>query len=297
MIYIKRWMKKKFLICLVYSFSLILPALLQGNSDKIPKVLVSVDPYAYLVEKIAGKTIEIQVLIPPGVNAHLYEPTPKEIEKLLITDIWMRLGDPVEKKLVKVLQEKNPNLVLVELWKDIQLIGHEHHQCSHDHEDGMDYHIWLSPKNAKLQAEKMMHALVAMYPNHQDLYRQNLKLLLEELDELDQKLSLLLKPFQGKALLVSHPAFGYFCKEYSLMQIPIEFEGKEPRPKQLTQILKEVEKFQIKTVLTQAQYSNKGAEIIAKKLQLPIFLVDPYSRDYSKNLLHIAKVIADSNDN
>lgn len=255
-----------------------------------PKVLVSVAPYRYLVEKIAGDTLDIQVIVPPGANAHLFEPVPKEVEKMLSASIWMRLGDPFEKKLGLVLKEKNPNLVTVELWKGIPLLGHEHSQCCH--EDEKDFHIWLSPKLAKQQVEKMAASLIQLYPEHRDLYLKNLNSLTLELSELDQKVDVLLSPLKGKAILVSHPAFGYLCQDYGIIQIPIEFEGKEPRPKQISLILKQIETLKVKTVLTQAQYSNKGAELIAQKLHLPIFLVDPYAMDYSKNLLHIAEVIS-----
>lgn len=287
-------MKKNLLVILFCIVSFFSPALIQGKiiiKESTPKVLVSVAPYAYFVEKIAGKTVEIQILVPPGANAHLYEPVPKEIEKMLSANLWMRLGDPFEKKLVSVLKEKNPSLVIVELWEGITLLGHTH--CSHEgHDDEKDFHIWMSPKLAKLQAEKIASNLTRLYPQNRELYQKNLHLFLKELTDVDHKISALLKPLKGKALLVSHPAFGYFCKDYDLIQIPVEFEGKEPRPKQISQILQQAETLQVKTVLTQAQYSNKGAELIAEKLHLPISLVDPYSMDYSKNLLHLAEVIA-----
>ena len=286
-------MKKNLLVILFCIASFCIPRCIQGKiviKESTPQVLVSVAPYAYFVEKIAGNTVDIQILIPQSANAHLYEPVPKEIEKMLSANVWMRLGDPIEKKLVLTLKEKNPSLAIVELWKDIPLLGHSH--CTHaEHEDEKDFHIWLSPKLAKQQAEKIAHSLISLYPAHQKLYQKNLHLFLQELTDLDQKISALLKPLKGKVLLVSHPAFGYFCNDYGLVQIPVEFEGKEPRPKQISQILEQAANLEIKTVLTQAQYSNKGAELIAQKLHLPIFLVDPYSMDYSNNLLHLAEVL------
>lgn len=278
----------KFLFIFFCFFSV----LVYGETKGKPKVLVSVPPYAYLVEKITGNSLDIQVIVPPGANAHLYEPVPKEIEKMLDASIWMRLGDPFEKKLVRVLKEKNPSLATVELWKGIDLLGHEHAHAGHCHDDEKDFHLWLSPKLAQAQAQKMADGLIQLYPEHKELYLENLNALRAELTELDQKITTLLSPLKGQAILVSHPAFGYFCKDYGLTQISIECEGKEPRPKQIAQILKQAETFKLKTVLTQAQYSNKGAELIAQKLHLPIFLVDPYSMDYSKNLLHLAEVIA-----
>ncbi|HSX12399.1 MAG TPA: zinc ABC transporter substrate-binding protein [Rhabdochlamydiaceae bacterium] len=275
---------KKFL----FVFFCLISAIAYGK----PKALVSVPPYAYLVEKIAADTVDIQVIVPPGANAHLYEPVPKDIEKMVDASIWMRLGDPFERKLARVLKEKNPTLITVELWKDIELLGHEHAHAGLCHEDEKDFHLWLSPKLAKKQAQQIAENLVTLHPQHKQLYLKNLKILLAELTELDQKIEKILAPVKGQAILVSHPAFGYFCKEYGLTQLSIECEGKEPRPKQIAHILKQAETLKVKTVLTQVQYSNKGAELIAEKLHLPIFLVDPYSMDYSKNLLHLAEVIA-----
>ncbi len=270
---------KKFLLIFFCSLSL--------WAETKPKVLVTVPPYHYLVEKIAGPTVEIQLVIPPGVNAHLYEPVPKDLEKMAQASLWFKLGDPVENKLLLTLKEKNPSLVTVELCHGIALLGHDH--CC---DEGKDFHFWLSPKLAEQQAKKIADHLTKLYPEHEKLYRENLHLLLAELAALDQKIAHLLAPLKGKALLVSHPAFGYFCQDYGLVQISIEFEGKEPRPKQIAQILKQIETVSVKAVLTQAQYSNKGAEMIAEKLQMPVFLVDPYSMDYSKNLLYIAELIA-----
>lgn len=283
---------KKILLIFFCCFS----AVVFGAEDK-PKVLVSIPPYAYLVEKITGNTCDIQVIVPPGSNSHLYEPIPKDVEKMVSASIWMRLGDPFEKKLAKMLREKNPNLTTVELWKGIPLLGHNHahtDEMCHLHEDEKDFHFWLSPKLAQKQAKEMTASLIKLYPQNEKLYLENLNALILELTLLDQKIEALLASSKGKAILVSHPAFGYFCQDYNLTQIPIEFEGKEPRPKQISHILKQVETLKVRTVLTQAQFSNKGAELIAQKLHLPIFMVDPYSRDYSKNLLHMAEVI--SND-
>jgi zinc transport system substrate-binding protein len=202
--------------------------------------------------------------------------------------VWMRLGEPNEEKLMRALKEKNNNLVIVELWKEAPLLD----GCCRGE---ADLHFWLNPKLASNQAEKMAQALCTLFPEHKEIYLKNLKALQQELANLDKEIAERLAPLQGQAILASHPAFGYFCKEYGLIQLSIECEGKEPRPKQIAALLQQAKAAHVRVVLTQAQYSNKGAELVAKKLALPTTLVDPYSKDYVNNLLHLAEVIAHDN--
>jgi len=99
---------------------------------------------------------------------------------------------------------------------------------------------------------------------------------------------------KDRAVLVSHPAFGYLCNDYHLTQISIEHEGKDPLPQNIAQTLKMAKEHRVKNVLIQPQYNNKGAEMIAEMLKLPVFMLDPYSSDYIANLRHIAASIAAS---
>jgi zinc transport system substrate-binding protein len=110
---------------------------------------------------------------------------------------------------------------------------------------------------------------------------------------LNEEISALLAPMRDKAILVSHPAFAYFCRDYHIVQLSIEVEGKDPLPKDVAEIIQKAKSYHIQSVLLEPQYSNKGAELIAKSMDLPTHMVDPYSENYSANLLSIAKVIAE----
>lgn len=91
--------------------------------------------------------------------------------------------------------------------------------------------------------------------------------------------------------MISHPAFGYFCKDYEIDQIPIEYEGKDPTLKKLSETFQEAKEKNIKKVFVQAQYNNKGAEFIAEKMELPLRWVDPYSINYEENLKNFVEML------
>lgn len=257
------------------------------------KVLVSIEPQQFFVEKIAGTNVLVNVLVPPGGNPHAFEPTPKQMLNAGSSDVWFRLGESFEARAEAVLKSHNPNILVIDTREGIELISMSGHRCQHccSHDD-KDTHIWLSPRLAKIQAKTIAKALENRYPECQEQFEKNLELFLAELDELDQELASLFTQSETKAILVSHPAFGYLCRDYGLTQLSIEFEGKDPSPQQLTQLFQNVRNLNIKRVFTQEQYQNKGALLMAKELHAEVFSVDPYSRDYINNLKEIAKLFA-----
>jgi zinc transport system substrate-binding protein len=92
--------------------------------------------------------------------------------------------------------------------------------------------------------------------------------------------------------MVSHPAYAYFCRDYQLKQLSIEFEGKDPSPRQLTSVLTRARQAGIKTVFIQMQYNNKGAQLIAKELGAKIVTLDPYAENYFIMMREIASHFA-----
>lgn len=274
----------------------------EGTQDGKPTVLVSVPPYAFFVEKIAGDAVHVETLVPAGANPHIYEASPKEVQRHHHAALWVYLGEAFDKRVLRYFKDTHKQIQILDITQGIDLLSicekdgiatEEAHHCHHSHDEGYDLHIWLSPALAKLQAQKIAAALIALLPSLQEQFSANLQRFLDELDVLDRQIAQILAPLSGKAILVSHPAFGYFCKDYHLVQLSIEIEGKDPLPQHITEILEQAKHYSIQSVLIEPQYSNKGAELVAKSLHLPTHRVDPYAENYEENLLAIAKVIAE----
>jgi zinc transport system substrate-binding protein len=260
-----------------------------------PTVLVSIVPYGYFVQKIAQDAVNIEIFVPRGADPHTYEPTPKQVETAHKAALWLRIGEPFEDKVLKVLQKKSEPLKSLEMWQELPLLELEegsHHCCG---EEAQDRHVWLSPKLAKTQALRIKETLISLYPEKKSFFEENCSKFLQELEELDQKIAHNLSSLKDRAILVSHAAFGYFCRDYALRQLSIENEGKEVLPQKITSTLKETKKARVRCVIIQGQ-GNKGAQMIAKKLDLPVFLIDPYAWDYLENLKTLSEVISHASE-
>ncbi|MBS4167041.1 putative periplasmic metal-binding protein [Neochlamydia sp. AcF65] len=278
-------------------FSLSHPMFSSENSARSHYVLVSVAPHKFFVEKLAGPTLQVGVMVPAGASAHTYEPTPKQMLEATKADLWFYVGEGFEPKVKSALKSYNPRMQLIDLRQNLDLISYESkhpHRCCHSQENSYDLHYWLSPIQAKIQASTIAKALIKTYPENASLYQDNLAHFHQELDHLHQEIHTLLSKPHNPVLMVSHPAYAYFCREYNCRQLSIEFEGKDPTPQQLTRLIKEAQSHHIKTIFVQVQYSSKGAKLIAAQLGARLVNLNPYAENYFESMRDIAKAFGAS---
>lgn len=277
------------LIQLIASFTSPLSA--ENAETRSHYVLVSVAPYKYFVEQIAGDTLKTGVMVPAGASIHTYEPTPREMVAASNADVWFIIGEGFETKAIKAFKSHNPRMAFVDLRQGVDLIQAEGHHCC-KHHGSEDLHIWLSTRESKVQANNIAHALIQLYPENRELYLSNLQIFLQALDELDREMAETLMPLKSRVIMVSHPAYAYLCRDYNLHQIAIEFEGKDPTPLQLTKVMDEARKNKVGKIYIQMQYNNKGARLIAEHLGAKVVTLDPYSEKYIQMMREIAHQFA-----
>lgn len=259
----------------------------------IPYVLVTVAPHKYFVEKIAKDTLHVHLMVPAGASAHTYEPTPKQMVTASKANLWFRIGEPFENRAIQAMKSHNPKFEVVNLQEGLDLITadpqHVHCRCCHG---SVDLHFWLSCRQAQIQAQTIANALSKAFPAYANFYQKNAIAFQEELKELDEKIQGLLAPLKNRNILVSHPAYAYFCRDYEIEQHAIEVEGKDPTPQQMTKLLNLVRGLNLKTIFIQMQYNNKAAKLVAETLKGSLIVLDPYSEQYMMSMLEIATAFA-----
>ncbi len=263
----------------------------ESSRDK-PLVLVSIAPYQGFLERIAGDLLEVATIVPQGTSAHTFEPNARQIAEMGRAVVWFRIGEPFEGKILPLLQERNQKLSVLDLRDGVELIESEDlhaHSCSRDHQDR---HIWMSPKLASQQATAMGRFLMEKFPDHQETFQRNVEGLVQDLSSLDAEIQTLLHTVKNRVILVSHPAFGYFCRDYDCLQLSVESEGKDPRPRYLEELVHMAEQ-KASMAIAIPQYNNRGAQRIAETLHLPIQVIDPYSSDYFQMMRRLAAWVAD----
>jgi len=238
----------------------------------------------------------VETIAPQSANPHSFEPTSRQVAHMTQGRVWFCIGEPFEKKLLPLLQNRNPNLSVLDLRNNVHLIAEEGLSCTHCSMDHQDRHIWMSPKDTRIQVLEMARVLQEIFPEKKEEITENLNVLLADLQQLDHQIHAILNTSKHRTILVSHPAFGYFCKDYGCHQLSVEYEGKDPRPKHIEEILSKALAAQTEIAIVLPQYNNKGVQLIAEKLHIPVRMIDPYSPNYFKTLLDMALIIANQKD-
>jgi zinc transport system substrate-binding protein len=266
------------------------------------EVHVSIPPQKWLSDKLGGDKIITHVLVTKGRDPHTYEPTPKQISALAGSSIYFTIGMEFEEQIVHKLAETVAGLRFVDSTRGITRIamtGEEHHgehQEGHGveheeqgveeahHHDGADPHVWLSPLNLQLMAQVMAEEMAAADPANKAVYEQNLAQLHAELDQLNNFIHKELDPFKGSSFYIFHPSFGYFAKEYNLVQQAVEVGGKSPSPRQLSALIEKARKEGVKIIFVQPQFDTKSVESVARAIGGSVEPLDNLAEDVAGNL-------------
>jgi zinc transport system substrate-binding protein len=267
------------------------------------------------VQQIGKDLVDAQVMVQPGASPATYEPKPQQMADISKTKIYFAIGVPFENAWLKKIAAANPDMRVVHTDDGIEkraMAAHhheeaaeEHHEDEHDHKKaehhdeathdeghhdhaGLDPHIWLSPPLVKIQAQTILAALQESDPDHRSVYEANFKAFAAQIDKLDADLKKTFAGKKGLQFMVFHPAWGYFAHAYELKQVPIEIEGKDPKPAQLKKLIQHARENDIKVVFVQPQFSTKSAELVAREIGGQVAFVDPLAEDWMANLRQVA---------
>jgi len=257
-------------------------------------VLVSIAPYKDFVERIAGDKVHVLVVVPEGRSPHTYEPTARQVLATAEADLWFTIGESFEGKVAAALRSHRSDLELIDLREGIELITDEGHcHCVSDRSCSCaDLHVWLSPPLVKEQAMTIAQALLRRYPEFEDYFLLRLEGFHSDLDRLHEDLLHMLQPLEQRKLVISHPAYRYFCREYGLEQIPVEQDGKPPSPRRLDELLKELRELSVSRFFAVRQHSDRAIRLLAKQMNAKIVILDPLAEDYFNNMRETGKRIS-----
>ena len=268
-----------------------------GAAEPI-SVFVTIAPQKYFVQQIGKNLVDVQVLVEPGANPHTYEPKPRQMVALTKARLYFAIGIEFEAAKLKKITAMNPSLQVVHTDHGIRKIpitaeihrdadGHTGGEY-HNH-PGLDPHIWLSPPLVMIQARSILTALQSADPGHYSTYESNYRAFMVSLIDLDAQIRKIFTHCKMSSFMVFHPAWGTFAHTYGLKQVPIEIEGKAPKPAQLKDLIEYAQTHQINVVFVQPQFSIKSANEIAKAIDGKVIAVDPMAQDWANNLHRVAE--------
>ena len=254
----------------------------QSVSDKL-QVAASFYPMAEFARNVAGDQAEVFVLVPDGAEAHDWEPSPSDLSRLGKAQVFVYNGvvEPWAKQALTALSERKILAVQTGLGL-YERAGETHEEEHHHHDHGcahgkQDPHVWISPKKAIKQVERITAVLCEADAKNAKYYQDNSAKYVEQLKALDIQLTNLAKNAPRKVFVTAHAAFGHLADDYGLKQLAVNglSPHAEPTPADLQRLIKVVQEENVRYVFFETLTDPKLAKLVADETGAEISVLDP----------------------
>lgn len=272
-----------FIICAL----LIVGCTTKSDSDK-KTIFVTITPMQSIIEEITAGDFDIEVIVPKGASPETFEPTPKQVTSFSDAEFIFSTGIiDFEQSLVERI---SGDAEVVNLSNGIELIAGSCSHGNHKHKHGVDPHIWTSPRALRTMVTNAHKAIMAHYPDSVK-YTEATGRLLERIDALDTYCATRIKAEGVEAMMIYHPAYTYYARDYGIEQIAIEHDGKEPSLRQTTALIEKAKEHGVKAILRQPQYSEDKVRAIANDAGAEIITTDPLAEDILGEIERVTEII------
>lgn len=263
-----------------------------GEGGKL-KVITTLFPQFDFVREIGKDKVDVSLLLPPGVEAHSFEPSPQDIVSIQKSGVFVYTGEFMEPWAHKVIETtKNKKLMVVDSSKGIDLMDEEEHEHEHtegnnkavetEHEEehdhgGKDPHIWLDPVFAQKMVDNIVEGLSKADSKNENFYKENGESYKKQLQDLDKSFSEAFKKTKYKTIMYGgHFAFGYFAKRYGLTNIS-PYNGfspnAEPNPQRIAELIKNMKESGSKVIYYEELIEPKVAKVISDQTGATMLLL------------------------
>ena len=248
----------------------------EGQSNNGLTIVTTLFPAYDFARELCGGRCEIVLLVPPGAEAHSFEPTPQDLLRIQSCDLLICNGGESEAWLDTLLDGAAPGCSVLKMLDCVEALEEEHKEgMQHIHEeeteDGeieYDEHVWTSPRNAELICRAIGGELCALDPDGAEEYRKNCDAYCAELGELDAAFRAIVAAARGNCLIFADrfPA-RYFVEEYGLdyfAAFPGCADDTEPSARTVAFLIDRVRGEKVPAVLY-IEYSNqKMADVVCE---------------------------------
>lgn len=269
------------------------------------KVVASFYPFYEIAKEIGGNNTIVTSIIPLGAEPHDWEISPQQIPEITEADMIVYNGIGFDTWLGQ--EEQFRNSLLVDVSKDLQLIGNKQQQESKkieynekykEHKSVYDPHIWLDPILVKNISKTINNALIKLDPTNTDSYKQNTNNFIQKLDALDSVIKKSLLNCELKDFIAFHQAFQYFADRYGLTQHTVH-ESISPEseilPQQIIKIIQLAKDLNIDTIYSEELTDPRLTQTLVSEIPNgKVLLLSPIEglnqEEQKKNIGYIDKM-------
>jgi ABC-type Zn uptake system ZnuABC Zn-binding protein ZnuA len=232
------------------------------NNEEHELTVMAVESFlADIAQQVAGERLEVETLVPPGVDPHTFQPTPQDVAKITNSQVLIVNGAGLEEWLGEVLENAGGERLVIEASQGLS---------SPPSRPG-DPHFWLDPNYGVHYTEKIRDGFIEVDPDGNAVYAQNAAQYIGKLGELDawivDQVSQI--PAEQRLLVTNHESFGYFADRYQFKVLgtilPSFSTGSSPSAQQLVQLIEAIRVTKTPAIFLESGTNPELAEQVARE--------------------------------
>ena len=285
------------------------PAGEQPAGDRVP-VVATTNIVGDIVARIGGERISLSVLMPPGADPHVFQPTPRDARLVADAAVLFANGAGLEHEFLgDLISSAEPRLV-VELSAHLPLMRLDEAHAEHDDEDehdedehdedehdedehdedehdedehdedehhhgDFDPHVWMDPTLVAGWAVEIAEVLAEVDPEHEAEYAGRAAEFEAEMDKLDEWIMAQVEgiPHHRRVIVTDHDVLAYFAQRYGfelLAVVPNVSTVAEPSARHLAELRELIVEHAVPAIFVGSTVNPQVAETIAADLGIVV---------------------------
>lgn len=190
----------------------------QDVSGRTIRALATVGMVGDVVSQVGGDRVQVETLMGPGVDPHLYKPSESDVLDIAEADIVFYVGLHLEGRMGEVLERTSDTRPVVAVTEEIERKHPERLLKPAAFSGAYDPHVWMDVSLWATTVDSVAAALSQLDPSSRDEYQRRAVAYKAELMELHEYVreQIATIPEQSRILVTAHDAFNYYGRAYGL---------------------------------------------------------------------------------
>ena len=280
-------MSRRFIATLV---ALLVVSVACGGSSSSPsasasgyRVMTTTSVFADLARLALGDSVQIDSIIPAGVDVHTFEPSPSDAAKIAAADLILMNGLGLDEWVVSLVDAAHKSEAdILRLGEGLDVSDAWSYLASPEAETehAYDPHVWLDPTGAAHYVQRIVDRVVQDRPELTNTVRTASAKGFVALQDLDAEIRALFLaiPEVNRKIVTFHDAFGYFARAYNItiVGVAIASPGQDPSAREIAALIDAIRASGVTTVFSEVQFPSKVLTSIAAETGATV-LADLYS--------------------
>lgn len=248
-----------------------------GNTSGSPtastssyRVMATTSVFADLARLALGDSVQIESIVPAGIDVHTFEPSPSDAAKIATADLIIMNGLGLDEWVLSLIEAAHKNSAdVLRLGEGLDVsdswiyLTSEKSGTPHAY----DPHVWLDPNGAQLYVQRIADRVVQDRAELSARVRAASLSGVAALQGLDAEVRAMFAaiPEERRKIVTFHDAFGYYARAYNItiVGVAIASPGQDPSAREIAALIDAIRASGVTTVFSEVQFPSKVLTSIA----------------------------------